>query len=167
MTDGSVGGARRQLQTAAVVAIVALIGVVAIRNALVYPAIAGYDAREALDYADGLVHDGRLPDGTGSYYTPPGFFALGGLGILLGEQLGMEHPERVGQIFNGLAALGTVILLLLLVREIWPRRATLHVAALGFVVACPVVFKAAAMFHPEPISLLFSTAALVLAARMT
>ena len=166
MTDGTVGGARRPLETVAVVAIVALIGVVAIRNALVYPAIAGYDAREALDYANGLVHDGRLPDETGSYYTPPGFFALGGLGILIGEQLGMEHPERVGQIFNGLAALGTVILLLLLVREIWPRRTVLQLSALGFVVACPVVFKAAAMFHPEPLSLLFSTAALLLAARM-
>ena len=166
MTDGPVGLARRPLETAAVVAIVALIGFVAIRNALVYPAIAGYDAREALDYANGLVRDGRLPDGTGSYYTPPGFFALGGIGILIGEQLGMEHPERVGQIFNGLAALGTVILLLLLVREIWPRRTVLQLAALGFMVACPVVFKAAAMFHPEPLSLLLSTAALLLAARM-
>ena len=42
----------------------------------------------------------------------------------------------------------------------------LHLAALGFVVACPVVFKASAMFHPEPLSLFFSTLAITLAARM-
>lgn len=147
-------------------ALLAVVGVVAIRNALVYPAIAGYDAREALDYANLLVRDGELPGETGSYYTPPGFFAIGGAGIQLGEELGMEHPERVGQLVNALAALGTAALLLVLVRDLWPGRRVLHVAALGFVVACPVVFKASAMFHPEPLSLLFSTAAVVLAARM-
>ena len=124
-------------------------------NALVYPAIAGYDAQEALDYAELLARDGELPEGTGSYYTPPGFFAVGGVGILLGEKLGMEHPERVGQLVNAGAAVGTVLLLLLLVRTLWPGRRVLHLAALGFVVACPVVFKASAMFHPEPLSLFF------------
>ena len=157
---------RPRLETAAVAAIVVLVAVVAIRNALVYPAIAGYDAREALDYANLLAKDGRLPDATGSYYTPPGFFAVGGVGILLGEELGLEHPERVAQIVNALSAVGTVLLLLLLVRELWPGRPVLHLAALGFVVACPVVFKASAMFHPEPLSLFFSTLAIALAARM-
>lgn len=145
---------------------VLLVAFVAVRNAFVYPAIAGYDAREALDYANGLVKDGRLPDDTGSYYTPPGFFAVGGVAIVIGEELGMRHPEHLGQLVNGLAAVGTVVLLFLLMREIWPGRPTLRLAALGFAVACPVVFKASAMFHPEPLSLLFSTAALLLAARM-
>jgi len=157
---------RSLFETVTVVAIVVLVAVVAVRNALVYPAIAGYDAQEALDYANLLAKEGRLPDATGSYYTPPGFFAVGGVGILVGEELGLEHPERVGQVFNALAAVATVLLLLLLVRELWPGRPVLHLAALGFVVACPVVFKASAMFHPEPLSLLFSTLAVVLAARM-
>jgi len=160
------GRSRIRADTIAVVAILALIGVVAVRNALVYPAIAGYDAREALDYANLLARDGRLPDDSGSYYTPPGFFAVGGVGILIGERLGVDHPERVGQLVNALAAVGTVILLLFLVRALWPGRPVLHLAALGFVVACPVVFKASAMFHPEPLSLFFSTLAVVLAARM-
>lgn len=163
---GGSGPLRSRLETGAIAAILLLVAVVAVRNALVYPAIAGYDAQEALDYANLLVKDGELPDGTGSYYTPPGFFAVGGVGILVGEELGLEHPERVGQVVNALAAVGTVLLLLLLVRELWPGRAVLHVAALGFVVACPVVFKASAMFHPEPLSLFFSTLAVVLAARM-
>jgi hypothetical protein len=144
--------------------VIAATAVVAVRNATVYPAIAGYDAQEAIDYANGIVQHGQLPDATGSYYTPPGFFAIGGLGIELGRHLGLEHPERVGQVVNALAALGTLLLLLVLVRLLWPGRQGLHVAAAVFFVVCPVVMKSAAMFHPEPLSMLFSTAALAYAA---
>lgn len=147
------------------VALVVVAAAIAIRNATVYPAIAGFDASEALEYARDVV-DGRLPAGTGSYYTPPGFFAVGGVALELGDRLGLEHPERVGQIVNALAAVGTLLLLLVLVRILWPGRQALHVAALGFFVACPIVFKSAAMFHPEPLSMLLSTVALVLAAHL-
>ncbi|HEY7178623.1 MAG TPA: DUF2142 domain-containing protein [Gaiella sp.] len=146
--------------------VIAAAAVVAVRNATVYPAIAGYDAREALDYATSLAHDGRLPQGTGSYYTPPGFFAVGGAAIELGDWLGLDHPERLGQLANALAAVATVLLLLLLVRLIWPGRELLHLAAIVFFVVCPVAMKSAAMFHPEPLSMLLSTAALVLAAHL-
>jgi hypothetical protein len=165
VTSVPLGRPRVGAATIALAVVLVLVGIVAVRNAFVYPAIAGYDAREALDYA-ALVRNGELPDETGSYYTPPGFFAVGGVGIAIGEQLGMQHPERVGQLVNALAAVATVLLLLLLVRELWPGRPVLHLAALGFVVACPVLFKSSAMFHPEPLALLFSTAAIVLAARM-
>ena len=147
-------------------AVIAAAAIVAVRNATVYPAIAGYDATEAIDYARGLVEHGRLPQATGSYYTPPGFFAVGGLGIELGELLGLDHPERVGQVTNALAAIATALLLLALVRLIWPGRPMLHAAAVVFFLACPVVLKAAAMFHPEPLSMLLSTAAVVIAARL-
>jgi hypothetical protein len=146
--------------------VIAAAAVVAVRNATVYPAIAGYDAAEAIDYANGLVQDGRLPGGTGSYYTPPGFFAVGGVGIELGNRLGLDHPERIGQLANALAAVGTVLLLLVLVRLLWPGREMLHLAAIVFFVVCPVVMKSAAMFHPEPLSMLLTTAALVLAAHL-
>ena len=62
------------------------------------------------------------PTHTGSYYTPPGFFAIGGVAIELGEALGLDHPRRVGQVFNALAAVGTLLLLLVLVRLLWPGR---------------------------------------------
>ena len=158
----SAPGARRDVGRAATFAVIALAAVIAVRNATVYPAIAGYDAAEAIEYAEGLVRDGRLPDGTGSYYTPPGFFAIGGVAIELGEALGLDHPERVGQVFNALVAVATLLLLLALVRLLWPGREVLHLAAIVFFVACPVVMKSAAMFHPEPLSMLLSTAALVL-----
>ena len=88
------------------------------------------------------------------------------MGIELGERLGLDHPERVGQVVNALAAVGTLLLLLALVRLLWPGRDVLHLAAVVFFVVCPVVMKSAAMFHPEPLSMLLSTAALVLAARI-
>jgi hypothetical protein len=146
--------------------VIAAAAVVAVRNATVYPAIAGYDAAEALDYATSLVHDGHLPQGTGSYYTPPGFFAVGGVGIELGQRLELDHPERIGQLANAAAAVGTALLLLVLVRLLWPGRQVLHLSAVVFFVVCPVVMKSAAMFHPEPLSMLLSTAALVLAAHL-
>ena len=146
--------------------VIAAAAIIAVRNAMVYPAFLGYDAREAIDYAQLLVEEGRLPDATGSYYTPPAFFAVGGLGIELFDWLGLDRPERAGQIFNALAAVGTLLLLLALVRLLWPGRDVLHLAAVVFFVACPVVMKSAAMFHPEPLSMLLSTAALVLAARI-
>ena len=97
---------RRNLVRLATYCAIAAAALVALRNAAVYPAIAGYDATEAIDYATHLVQDGRLPPGTGSYYTPPGFFAVGGVGLELGGRLGLTHPERVGQVANALAAVG-------------------------------------------------------------
>jgi hypothetical protein len=146
--------------------VIAAAAIIALRNATVYPGILGYDALEAIEYAQALVKDGRLPVGTGSYYTPPGFFALGGLGIEVSEWLELDHPARAGQVFNALAAVGTLLLLLVLVRLLWPGRDVLHLAAVVFFVVCPVVMKSAAMFHPEPLSMLLSTAAIVLAARL-
>jgi hypothetical protein len=157
---------RRNVGRVVTYCVIAAAAIIAVRNATVYPAIAGYDAQEALDYARGIVRDGRLPEGTGSYYTPPGFFVIGGLGIELGDRLGLDHPERVGQVLNALAVVGTLLLLLALVRLIWPGRHVLHLAAVVFFVVCPVGMKSSAMFHPEPLSMLLSTAALVLAARI-
>jgi hypothetical protein len=157
---------RRNAARTATWCVIAAAGMLALRNSLVYPAVAGYDYPEAFDYATRLVQDGRLPQGTGSYYTPPGFFAIGGVGLELGNRLGLDNPERIGQVANALAAVGTMVLLLVLVRLLWPGRDVLHLAAIVFFVVCPVVTKSAAMFHPEPLSLMLSTAALVLAARL-
>ena len=60
----------------------------------------------------------------------------------------------------------TGALLLLLTRLLFPGRLVLRWAALGFFVACPVVLKTAAMFHPQTLALFLSTAALALAAWM-
>ena len=159
-------GSRHRTARAATYCVIATAALVAVRNATVYPAVLGYDAQEALDYAEGLVEHGRLPEGTGSYYTPPGFFAVAGVGLEVSDRLGLDHRERAAQIFNALAAAGTLVLLLVLLRLLWPGRDVLHLAAVVFCAVCPVVMKAAAMVHPEPLSMLLSTGALVLAARL-
>ena len=159
-------GSRHRTARAATYCVIATAALVAVRNATVYPAVLGYDAQEALDYAEGLVEHGRLPEGTGSYYTPPGFFAVAGVGLEVSDRLGLDHRERAAQVFNALAAAGTLVLLLVLLRLLWPGRDVLHLAAVVFFAVCPVVMKAAAMVHPEPLSMLLSTGALVLAARL-
>ncbi len=50
---------------------IAAAAIIAVRNAMVYPAFLGYDAREVIDDAQLLVEEGRLPDATGSYYSTP------------------------------------------------------------------------------------------------
>ena len=55
-------GTRRNATRAVTYGVIAAAALVAVRNATVYPAIAGYDALEAIEYAQGIVPDGRFPD---------------------------------------------------------------------------------------------------------
>ena len=84
----------------------------------------------------------------------------------LGEALGFSQPEQLAQVLDALLAVGTAALLLVLARLLFPERLVLRWAALGFFVACPLVLKTAAMFHPQTLAMFLSTAALTLAAWM-
>lgn len=148
------------------IALVGGLAAIAVWNSLHYDVARGFDAQPHLEYAKGLVERGELPDATGSYYTPPAFFVLGGVAIEVGEAFGMSHPEQLAQLLNAGFTVATAVLLLMVVREIWPRRELLHIAALAFFVACPLVLKVTAMFHPEPMSMFLSTLAMYLAVRM-
>ena len=147
------------------VGVLAVLAVVVVYNALVYPALAGFDFRPDLAYATDLIRNGKLPDRVGSYYTPPGFFALGGLAYVVGESLGLVHPERLGQLMNGAFVVATAGLVFIWARTIFPRRPVLHLSALAFFVVSPLALKSGAMFHPEPLSMLLATGALVAASR--
>lgn len=146
----------------------AVLAAIAIHNASSYPIYGGYDEAEHQAYADLLIHHGGIPgpETHGEYYTPPGFYAVAGLGTLIAEHLGAAEPWKVGRGLNVLWVLGTAILVLLIARLLFPLRPAVQLAALGFFAFLPVVVKTAAMFHPEPLSLFLSTAALYLAARM-
>jgi hypothetical protein len=148
-------------------AILAVLAVVAVRNAFTYPPRAGYDAPEYIAYARDLVERGSLPpEGTGAYYTPPGFPAIAGAATRLGTALGLDEPERLGQLSNAIAIVAAGVLVLLLARILWPGRPVLWIAAVGFYACFPIVLKAGAMFHPEPFEMLLTAAALVVLARM-
>ena len=149
-------------------AIVVVLAGITLWNAATYPPGMGYDAEPHMDYAESLVHDGKIPgpERRSEYYTPPLFYAVAGTATVVGEQLGLGEPRRVAQAVNALVAVATALLVLALARLLWPGRPLLHLAALGFYAFVPVLAKATAMFHPEPLSMLFSTLALYLAARM-
>jgi 4-amino-4-deoxy-L-arabinose transferase-like glycosyltransferase len=148
------------------VLILLLLGVVAVRNALTYPALGGYDAQEYLSYAHDLVDRGDLPRGVGAYYTPPGHPALAGIASKLGRRLDLHDPDELGQLVSALAVVAAGFLVLLLARTLWPARPVLWLAAVGFYAFFPVVLKTGAMFHPEPLGMLITAGALLVLARM-
>jgi hypothetical protein len=149
-------------------ALVAALALVAGWNTYRYPSGAGYDVQQHREYADLLIHHGEIPGaGTRSeYYTPPGFYALAGVATLIGEHVHAGDPHKLGQVLNWLVLLATAGVVWLLARELFPGRAWLQLTALGFFCFLPVVLRVGAMFHPEPLSMLLTAVALLLAARM-
>jgi hypothetical protein len=145
---------RTRLAFAALCAFVLAVG---LWNVVQYPPGAGYDAQDHWTYADGLVRDGVLPQGEGEYYTPPGFYAIAGSADWLAEQLGAGDPHRAVAFLNVFFLLGTVLLVRLTARELWPGRERLALAAAAYVALIPVTVKAAAMYHPETLSLFLCT----------
>jgi hypothetical protein len=155
----------RNLAAAGLVAALAL---VAGWNAVKYPSGAGYDVQQHREYADLLIHHGEIP-GSGSrseYYSPPGFYALAGVATVVGEHVHSGDPHKLGQVLNWFVLLATAGVLWALARELFPGRTWLQLSALGFFCFLPVVLRVGAMFHPEPLSMLLSAVALLLAARM-
>ncbi len=146
---------------------VVVLTVVVVHNAFTYPSVSGFEAEADIAYAHAVVEHWRIPtELTNNYYTPPGFFLLGGAMIKLGEALGVDEPAHLGQLLNGLLTVGSAILLAVLCAIVFPGRPWLRCAALGLFVSLPVVLKTGAMFHPEPLVAFLALLATVLAARM-
>src|SRR5262249_59213963 len=72
---------------------------------------------------------------------------------------------RAGELVHVACVLGPVILTWKLARELWPGRDRLALGAVAFVALLPVVVRSGSMFHPEAMSLFFSTLALWACAR--
>src|SRR5439155_8200076 len=152
----------------AAVAVALAFAVIAGWNAATYPSSAGYDNAQHEQYADLLIHHGEIPGaGTRSeYYTPPLFYALAGVATLVGEHVHSGDPHKLGQVLNWLVLLATAGVLWLLARELFPGRRWAQLSALAFFCFLPVVLRVGAMFHPEPLSMLLTAVALLLAARL-
>ena len=137
-------------------------------NAYKYPSGAGYDVRQHEEYADLLIHDGKIPgpETRSEYYTPPGFYALAGVATVIGEHVHAGDPHKLGQVLNWLVLLAAAGVLWLLARELFPGRLWIQLGALAFFCFLPVVLRVGAMFHPEPLSMLLTAVALLLAVRL-
>jgi hypothetical protein len=156
---------RGELAAAALIAALAL---VAGWNAYKYPSGSGYDVTQHREYADLLIHHGEIPgaEKRSEYYTPPGFYALAGVATLIGEHVHPGDPHKLAQILNWLVLLASAFVLWLLARELFPGRRWVQLGALAFFCFLPVVLRVGAMFHPEPLSMLLTAVALLLAARL-
>jgi hypothetical protein len=150
---------------AAIACIFLLLIFVGTWNAVRYPIMLGYDAQEHVSYAHLLIHEGRTPTAAegGEYYAPPGYYAVAGAATWVGGKLGLADPYEAAQYLNIVFVLSTGALLLVLARLLFPRAPGIWVSALGFFALLPVVAKTAAMFHPETLNMLVSTAAVTLA----
>ena len=148
--------------------LIAALALVAGWNAYKYPSGAGYDVRQHREYADLLIHHGEIPgpESRSEYYTPPVFYALAGAATLVGEHAHPGDPHKLGQVLNWFVLVLTAVVLWLLLRELFPRRPWLQLSALAFFCFLPVVLRVGAMFHPEPLSMLLTAVALLLAVRM-
>jgi hypothetical protein len=149
-------------------ALVAALALVAAWNVHSYPSGAGYDVRQHQEYADLLIHHGEIPgpETRSEYYTPPLFYALAGVATVIGEHLHPGDPHKLGQVLNWGILVACAVVVWVLARELFPARPWLQLSALAFFCFLPVVVRVGAMFHPEPLSMLLSAVALLLAVRM-
>ena len=150
---------------AAELAMLAAFAVLLVRNALVYPAIAGIDAFEHIRQAWDLAVLGRLGT-TGAYYTPPGWYAIAGELLRFGDWLDLHDVERPGQLLSAVLTVASAVLLLGIVERVFPGRPWLRLWALAGFCACPAVVKPAAMMHPQPLVLFLTTLALYVLVRI-
>ena len=149
-------------------AVVALATLIGLWNTLSYPSGAGFDAASHREYADFVVSHWRLPheNETPEYYSPPFYYAVAGLAVKLGRTVGLAEPHKLGQLLNVPIIAGIGLLTLTLAGVLWPGRRRLGIAAVSFLVVCPLLLKTGSMFNPEPLDTLLSVAALYLAARI-
>jgi hypothetical protein len=145
---------------AAEVLILAGFGTLLVRNAFAYPAIAGVDAVEHKTYAWDLVVNGELGT-SGSYYTPPGWYAIAGELLKLGDRWNLSEIERPTQVLSALLVLASAVLLLAVAERAFPGRPWLRLWSLASFCACPAVIKPAAMFHPQALVLFLTTLGLL------
>ena len=151
-----------------VLLILVVVAAIAIADAVTAPIDLGYDAVAHRTYAHLLIHYRHIPSPAESheFHNPPGFYAIAGATAVVAEKLGAADGWAVARGLNVLWVLGTLVLTMLIARELFPRDRLLQVATLAFAGFVPVVLKVAAMLHPETLSLFASTLAVFAAVRM-
>src|SRR6187200_2484196 len=152
---------------AAVAAVLAAEAALLLWNAWRYDWFRGYDAFANDQYARILSTDYRLPAASesGSWHTPPLWFALAGAGRRAATSMGWEPVQRPGQLLAAAAGLAVCVVVLLLARELWPGRRMLHLVALVLASASPALVRASAMYHPETLATAFAAGGVLVAVR--
>lgn len=156
---------RLQLMVAATVLAVTL-GVL-VWNAAQYPWLQSYDAYASWQYTNVVTDEHRLPttSETDVWHNPPLFFAVAGQIERAAKHIGFTTPEHAVQLLSVFSVLGIVVLSALIARELFPARPWTWVAALAVAAITPVLMRAGALYHPEPLATLLATAGLFVVVR--
>jgi hypothetical protein len=136
-------------------------------NAAQYPWLQSYDAYASWQYKNVVTDHHRLPktSETDVWHNPPLFFAVAGQIERVAKRAGFTTPEHAVQFLSAFSVLGIVVLSGLIARELFPARPRIWVWALGVAAITPVLVRAGALYHPEPLATLFATAGLFVVVR--
>ena len=137
-------------------------------NAYHYEWFRAYDASNGSLYVAALREHGRppAPDESAVWHTPPLFFSVAALLEATAQAIAWPFaPQRFAQATSAAAAWATAALAFLIARELFPRSRTAQLGTLGFAALMPVLVRAGAMYHPEPLATALATAAVFLAVR--
>jgi 4-amino-4-deoxy-L-arabinose transferase-like glycosyltransferase len=158
---------RRWLALAATLVLALFAGLV-IWNVYHYDWLRGYDAWALSRYTDALRVGHHLPAKTDTdvWHNPPLFFFLAALLQGLAARIGWPHdPHQLVQLFDALCVIGVAAFAFPIARELFPRSRGAQLSALALAAATPVLLRAGALYHPEPLAALLTAAALWLAVR--
>ena len=136
-------------------------------NVFHYDWLRGYDAFANARYAEIVSTEWRLPSEaeSGSWHSPPLWFALAGALGRVASAGGLEPPQRAGQLLAAAAAVTVCVLVVLLARELWPTRPDVQLTSLALTASSPVLVRAATMYHPETLAAALATGGVLLTVR--
>jgi 4-amino-4-deoxy-L-arabinose transferase-like glycosyltransferase len=144
-----------------------LVTVVLVWNIQHFLWIRSYDASASERYAYVLGHEHRLPreSETDVWHNPPLFFLIAE-GLYVGsDHLGARNAGAFVQALSALSVLATLVLTMLITRELFPSSRWLPVLALVLAATTPVLVRAGILFHPEPLATALTTAGLYVGVR--
>ena len=132
-----------------------------------FPWLRSYDASASAHYAQVLGHEHRLPheSETDVWHNPPLFYLVAGAFYAVGDHVGIGEPGRAVQVISAACVLATMLLAMLIARELFPGSRWIPVLALVLAATTPVLVRAGSLFHPEPLATVLTTAGLYVGVR--
>jgi hypothetical protein len=149
-----------------VVSLLVLVNGLALFNAVYHPPRVAFDANAHIWYVE-TVAAGRLPTMADTYeaFSPPLSYLPPAVPLALGW-VDADGAAKVAQWLNVLYSIGATLLLVRLCGLIAPEDGVLPRTALLLLASMPAYYKTVAFIRPEPLLMVFSLAALLLAARL-
>lgn len=131
-------------------------------NAEQYNWLESYDAYASWQYTNVVTDQHRLPETaeTDVWHNPPLFYVVAGQIQRAARSVGFTTPEHAVQYLSVLCVLGIIVLSSLIARALFPARPWIWVGTLVAAAITPVLLRAGALYHPEPLATLLATAGL-------